>query len=162
MRPLQLMQNAPSRSFIKLRVGLALSAIFAQSLLAAKLTATLERDTVTVGKSGEQLAFMKLVVPKKEVFVGEVLAVELQVYMRDGVVNGENILQRFDEFGGSPLKVEGFSVLKTAHAQRRRARVGNGLYNVATLVTSLSPIKTGPLTISSIDANLVLQLPSPG
>ena len=109
--------------------------------------------------SGEQLAFFKVFVPKKEVYVGEVLAVEFQVYIREGVANAENILQNFDAYGGCPLKAEGVSVLKTAHAQRRRTRAGNAIYNVATLVTSLSPVKTGTLTIGSMDVNLTLQLP---
>ena len=109
--------------------------------------------------SGEQLAFFKVFVPKKEVYVGEVFAVEFQVYIREGVANAENILQNFDAYGGCPLKAEGVSVLKTAHAQRRRTRAGNAIYNVATLVTSLSPVKTGTLTIGSMDVNLTLQLP---
>src|SRR5260370_8712930 len=67
------------------------------------------------GNEGEPLAFLKLFVPKKEVFAGEVLSVELQVYIRDGVANAERLLQNLDEFGGSPLKAAGFSVLKTAH-----------------------------------------------
>jgi hypothetical protein len=105
------------------------------------------------------LAFFKVFVPKKEVYVGEVFAVEFQVYIREGVANAENILQNFDAYGGCPLKAEGVSVLKTAHAQRRRTRAGNAIYNVATLVTSLSPVKTGTLTIGSMDVNLTLQLP---
>src|SRR5258708_514716 len=122
-----------------------------------KLTAV-KAAPVPPDKVGDQLAFMKLAVPKKEAYVGEILTVELQVYIREGVANAENILQYFDGFGGTPLKAEGFSILKTAHAQHRRARVGNGVYYVATLVTSLSAVKTGPLSIGSIDANLPLQL----
>ena len=125
-----------------------------------KLTAVKPAASVG-GNDGEPLAFLKLFVPKKEVFVGEVLSVELQVYIRDGVANAERLLQNLDEFGGSPLKAEGFSVLKTAHAQRRRARAGNATYSVATLVTALMPVKTGPLTISSIDITLPLQIPQP-
>ena len=114
------------------------------------------------GATGDQLAFFKLFIPKKELYIGEVLGVEFQIYIRDGVANGENILQQFDAYSGCPIKAEGFSVLKTAHAQRRRARVGNGNYSVATLVTSLSPIKTGTLSIGSMDVNLTLQLPVTG
>jgi hypothetical protein len=111
--------------------------------------------------TGDQLAFMKLSFPKKEVYVGEVFAVEVQLYIRDGIVNAENILQSFEAFNGTPIKAEGFSVLKTARAQRRRARAGNATYSVATLVTSLTPVKTGPLTLGSIDITLPLQLPAP-
>ena len=125
-----------------------------------KLTAV-KASATAANSGGEQLAFFKLFVPKKEVYVGEILAVEFQVYVREGVANGENILQSFEQYGGCPLKAEGVSLFKTAHAQRRRARVGNATYGVATLITSLSPVKTGPLTIGSMDVNLTLQLPLP-
>ena len=125
-----------------------------------KLTAV-KAGTTAADSAGDKLAFFKLFLPKKEVYVGEVLAVEFQVYVRDGLANGENILQGFDQYGGCPLKAEGVSILKTAHAQRRRARVGDANYGVATLVTSLSPVKTGPLALGSMEVNLVLQLPLP-
>ena len=108
---------------------------------------------------GSKLAFFKLFVPKKEVYVGEMLAVEFQVYVREGLANAENILQSFEQYNGCPLKAEGVSIFKTAHAQRRRVRSGNAIYGVATLVTSLSPVKTGPITIGSMDVNLTLQIP---
>jgi len=109
---------------------------------------------------GEQLAFFRLLVPKQQVYVGEVIPVEFQVYIRDGVANAENILQNFEAYSGCPIKAEGVSILKTAHAQRRRARAGNAGYGVATLVTAISPVKAGPLTIGSMDVTLPLQLPS--
>jgi len=126
-----------------------------------KLTAV-KASASASGNTGDQLAFFKLFIPRKEVYVGEVVGVEFQVYIREGVANAENILQNFDAYAGCPVKAEGVSILKTAHAQRRRTRVGNAIYNVATLVTSLSPLKTGPLTIGSMDATLPLQLPVAG
>lgn len=60
---------------------------------------------------------------------------------------------------GCPLQVEGVSNSKTAHVPRRRGRLGNAAYNVATITTSLSPVKTGALTISALDMNVALQLP---
>jgi hypothetical protein len=112
-----------------------------------------------VAKRGEKLAFFKLVLPRKEVYVGEVFPVELQVHIRDGVANAENILQNFDEFNGSPLKAEGFSILRTAHARRGQKQVEGSIFHVATLVTALSALKTGELTIGSIDVKFTLQLP---
>ena len=125
-----------------------------------KLTAV-KAPTSAADGAGEKLAFFKLFVPKKEVYVGEILSVEFQVYMREGLANGEDILQDFERFGGCPLKAEGVSIIKTAHAQRRRGRVGNSVYSVATLVTSLSPLKTGPITLGSMDVPLTLQIPLP-
>jgi hypothetical protein len=126
-----------------------------------KLTAV-KANPAAGGTTGEQLAFFKLFIPKKEVYVGEVLGVEFQVCVREGVANAEHILQSFDAYGGCPIKAEGVSILKTAHAQRRRMRVGNGIYGVATLVTSLTPVKTGPISIGAMDVNLTLQLPTSG
>src|ERR1019366_7850068 len=68
----------------------------------------------------------------------------------------------FERYGGCPIKAEGVSIFKTAHAQRRRARVGNANYVVTTLITSVSPVKTGPLTLGSMDVTLPLQVPLPG
>ena len=123
-----------------------------------KLTAV-KAAAAAATPAGEKLAFFKLFVPKKEVYVGEILGVEFQVYVREGVANAENVWQSFDQYGGCPIKAEGVSIFKTAHAQRRRARIGNSNYGVATLITSLSPVKTGPLTVGSMEVNLTLQLP---
>ena len=125
-----------------------------------KLTAV-KAPTTAANAAGEKLAFFKLFVPKKEVYVGEVLAVEFQVLVQDGVANAENIMQSFEQYNGCPVKAEGVSIFKTAHAQRRRIRSGNATYSVATLVTSLSPVKTGPLTLGSMDVTLALQIPLP-
>src|ERR1035437_8426549 len=125
-----------------------------------KLTAV-KAPSTAANVAGDKLAFFKLFVPKKEVYVGEILAVEFQVYVREGVANTENIMQSFEQYGGCPVKAEGVSIFKTAHAQRRRMRSGNSVYGVATLVTSLSPVKTGPFTIGSMDVTLTLQLPLP-
>jgi hypothetical protein len=125
-----------------------------------KLT-VVKAGTTAPGKDSTQLAFFRVFVPKKEVFVGEILGVELQVYVRDGVANAEQILRYFERYTGSPLKAEGFSVLKTVPAQRRQARAGNVLYQVATLMTSLSPVKTGDLTIGSMEVTIPVQVPLP-
>jgi hypothetical protein len=108
----------------------------------------------------QQLAFWKLVVPKKEIYLGEVIQPQVQLFIRSGVVNAEDILQRFDAVAPSLLKAEGFSVLKSAPAHHQQLQVDNGIYNVATLVTCLSPVKTGVLAVDVASARLGLQLPS--
>src|SRR6185369_746409 len=56
-----------------------------------------------------------------------------------------------------------FSVLRMAHARRRQTQVEGNTYQVATLVSALSALKTGTLSIGSMDVKFVLQLPlSPG
>ena len=124
-----------------------------------KLTAVRSGASAS-NNGGEQLAFFKLFIPRKEVYVGEVFEVEFRVYVREGVANAENVMQSFENYGGCPIKVEDVSILKTAHANRRRMQVGNGIYTVATLVTALSPVKPGTLSLGSMDVNLTLQLPT--
>jgi len=86
-----------------------------QIVMSQPLTLKAVKPGSPAGSPGaDQLAFFQLIVPKKEVFVGEVLTVELRVFIRDGIANAGHILDEFDQFGGSPLKAEGFSVLKTA------------------------------------------------
>jgi hypothetical protein len=117
-------------------------------------TATAEGDP-----QANTLVIMKVLPPKPQAFLGEALVVELRVFIREGVANAENILQTFDTFATSPLKGEGFSVVKVAHAPRNRARMGNANFLVATIATSIIPVKTGEISIGSINADLVLQLP---
>ncbi len=124
-----------------------------------KLTAV---KSSTASGQGNELAFMKLVVPRKEVYVGEVVPVELQVYIRADAANLQEILAGFDNYGGTPINGEGLTVLKTAHAQRRQAHMGNANYGVATLVTAVSPVKTGELTIKSFEPGFNINLPLPG
>jgi hypothetical protein len=78
--------------------------------------------------------------------------------LRNNIANAEQIMQSIDNFNGAPVKAEGFSILKTGHAARRQAHAGNSAYYVATLVTAVSPLKTGPLTLNSMDFPLPLQL----
>jgi hypothetical protein len=126
---------------------------------ALKLTAVKPSASAST-PAGDQLAFFKLFIPRKEVYVGEVFSVEFRVCVREGVANAENIMQSFENYTGCPIKVEDVTILKTAHANRRRMQVGNAVYNVATLVTALSPVKPGALTVTSMDVNLTLQLPT--
>ena len=114
------------------------------------------------GGNGQQLAFLKLWVPQKEVYVGEVIQAQVQMLIREGIVNGEGLLQGFEQLGGSSLKAEGFTVMKTAPAQRRRVQIGNSIFGVATLVTALSPVKTGNLDISSVAPSFTVQIPASG
>ncbi len=111
------------------------------------------------GPATNALAFMRVVLPKPEAFVGEALTIECQAFIREGVANAENILQGFDAFNNSPLKADGFTVVKVAHGPHRRARVGNASFLLATIVTSVVPVKTGKQAISTFEPELVLQIP---
>ena len=103
---------------------------------------------------------MRIVLPKTEAFTGEALTVELQVFVRDGVANAENILNYFENLGGTPLKAEGFSVIRTAQTGRRRAQAGQVQYVATGITTSLVPVRPGAVKIEANPVELVIQTPA--
>jgi hypothetical protein len=100
-----------------------------------------------------QAAFLRLVLPKTNIYLGEILVGELQLYLRDGV-QGLNQFQ----FTGTPA--EGFSVGKMAEGQRRRVQVGNAGYTLIPVSVVFTPVKTGPLNLGPITANVVIEVPN--
>jgi len=103
--------------------------------------------------AGTQPAFLKLILPKKEVYLNEVITAELQFYFRQGV-----------QIAGQPqltaTPTEGFTLGKIAAGQQRQVQIGNVVYNVLPAAMVLKAIKTGPLTVGPITAAVVLQLPA--
>jgi BatD DUF11 like domain len=104
--------------------------------------------------AGTQLAFLRLVLPKTNVYLGEIITGELQFYFRQGV-------QLADQPRLTGIPAEGFSVGKIVPATQRQAQIGNTLYTVIPATVALTAIKTGPLVIGPITASVVVQLPSP-
>jgi len=104
--------------------------------------------------SGNEMAFMKLNLPKNEVFVGEMLTAELQIYVREGVqpVNGG--------FQITAQPAEGFTLGKMVEGQHGRVRIGNSIYTKVPFYLALTAIKSGPITVGPITAKLVIQVPN--
>jgi hypothetical protein len=109
-----------------------------------------------------QPVFMRLFIPQKVAFIGQAIAVELQVFVQDGVLNAGDILRAFNSYGAAAITAEGCQILRTAHANQRRGQSGAAAYTIATLVTAITPAKAGKLTIESIKVPLTIQLPIPG
>lgn len=103
--------------------------------------------------SGNEVAFLKLVLPKKEVYLGEVIAAELQIFYRQD-------LQLVESPQLTSLPMEGMSAGKTVGGQRRPVRIGNATYYLQPASIALTAIKTGPLTVGPITVNLALGLPA--
>ncbi len=105
--------------------------------------------------SGTQNAFLKLVLPKKEVYVGESIVAEIDLYLLSRV---QNIAQ----FQPTGFPADGFSVGKMVQGQRRQVRVGNAVYTLIPLYCPLKAIKAGAITLGPFTARAVLELPSQG
>jgi hypothetical protein len=123
----------------------------ALKLVVAKVNAPAVADVAT----GREPAFLKLVVPKSKVYVGEPMVGELDLFLRDDVEGVNNF-----QLNGSPT--DGFNAGKTAEQQgmRRRAQIGNRVYTVIPLSLPLTAIRAGSLTLGPFTAGVVVTLPS--
>jgi len=103
--------------------------------------------------SGSEIAFLKLSLPKKEVYSGEVIMARLDIYLRDDVQNFGNF-----QFTGTPAN--GFTVGKMVETSKQRAQIGNRVYTDVPLEFALTAVKTGPVSVGPFTANAVIVLPS--
>ena len=99
--------------------------------------------------SGSEIAFMKMTLPEKEVYPGEIVTADLKIYLRDDVQNFANF-----QFVSTPA--DGFTVGKIAQQSIRRAQLGNHNYTVVPLSVALTAVRTGAVSVGPFTANAVL------
>ena len=92
-------------------------------------------------------AFLRLNVPKTEIYVGEILPIELQLYVIDA-----------EDLQAPQLKSDGFVIHKQLPNVRSQAQVGNALYVVLTFPMTISAAKAGKLNLGPAEMNLVLRM----
>jgi hypothetical protein len=103
--------------------------------------------------SGSEVAFMRLTLPEKEVYPGEVLAARLDFYLRDDV-------QNFGNFQFTATPADGFAVGKMAQGNRQQVQIGNRVYTDIPLSLALTVTKQGPVSIGPFTASAVIVVPS--
>ncbi len=89
------------------------------------------------------LAFIRLVVPKTEVYLGEPFPVDIQLYFQN--VQDVRIPQ---------LRAEGFSLGPSPKPTQTRTQIGNALYNLAVFKMSATAAKAGTLTLGPAECSL--------
>jgi len=92
--------------------------------------------------------FIKLLVPKNDIYVGEVLPVEIQLYVQEG--RDAHLPQ---------LQSQGFTTGKFIQAPQTRTQIGNQVFNVVPFKTYVAAAKTGQLQLGP--ASMVLNVPRP-
>jgi len=103
--------------------------------------------------SGTQPAFLKLVLPKQRLYLGEPMRAEVQLYVRDGV--GISGLER------TSFPAEGFNLSQQMQpGAQRSARIGATGYQVLPILFTLKPVKTGILNLGPVTFSAVMELPS--
>src|SRR4029077_20570295 len=91
------------------------------------------------------LAFLRLVVPKTEVYLGEPFPVEIQFYY-----------QNVQDVRTPQLHAEGFSLGQAAKPTQTRTQVGNTIYNLAIFKMSATAAKAGTLTLGPVECSLTV------
>ncbi len=112
-----------------------------------------DAPAATAIDSGNEIAFMKLSLPAKKIYVGQMLTAQLQVCLRDDVQNFGNF-----QFTGQPA--DGFAINKMVQGQQQRAQIGNRIYTVIPLTFALTVMKSGTLSLGPFTAGATLVVPS--
>lgn len=94
------------------------------------------------------LAFLRLVVPKTEVFVGEPFPVEVHLYWQ----NAQNITM-------PQLQAEGFSMNQMPKPAQTRTQIGNTIYNLAIFKLTASAARGGSLALGPAEGSLTVLIP---
>jgi hypothetical protein len=94
------------------------------------------------------LAFLRLVVPKTEVYLGEAFPVEIHLYWQ----NAENVQM-------PQLKAEGFTLGQFAKPMQTGTVVGGVHYNLAVFKMSAAAAKPGNLALGPAECHLTVLIP---
>ena len=94
------------------------------------------------------LAFVKLVVGRKEVYVGEPFPVEMHLYWQ----NAKDV--RIPQ-----LRADGFSMGQGPKPGQSRTQIGNVVYNLVIFKMSATAARAGQLTLGPAETSLTLLLP---
>lgn len=104
--------------------------------------------------SGNEVAFMKLTLPRGKIYAGETLVAQLEIYLRDDV-------QNFGNFRFTSTPADGFAVGKMKEGQKFRRQVGNRVFTVIPISIALTATKSGTVSLGPFAAGADIVLPSP-
>jgi hypothetical protein len=104
------------------------------------------------GQGESRLAFLSLLLPKSELYVGEVCMAELRIFLRGDV-------QRITD-SQLPSLGEGFTLSQYQQGQAFQTRVGNVPFQVIPLRFALTPNRPGTLTLGPGSGSAVLHIPA--
>lgn len=116
---------------------------------AVKLKVLKAGQTPSDDESGGRMVFVKLVPAKTNVYVGEVLPIDIQLYH---AVPAQNLQLQ-------PLSGEGFTFGKTQELPQRRVRLGNGVYFVRQVQSTAVANKAGELKLGAVECSGALEVP---
>ncbi len=110
-----------------------------------KLTVTAEASN----EAAPAIAFMKLSATKTNVYVGEVVPIEIRFYA-----------PIIDDVPSLNLKSDGFTIGPQGQSISSRDQIGNTMYNVATLPMTVAAAKAGQLALGPAEAQVIIRIPN--
>src|SRR4051812_28486686 len=125
-------------------------AVGGQTYTTSPLTLKVVQSAATPQDVANQTAFLKVVIPKSEIYVGEALPVDMNLYFQD--VRDARMPQ---------LQTEGFTVGKVLQQGQTRTRIGAQGYYLVTFKTYVSAVRTGPLTLGPATMQVAIPKPNP-
>jgi hypothetical protein len=105
------------------------------------------------GGAASAIAFAEIDVKKKTAYVGEVVPVEVRLYIKAGV--------RAEVSAAVDISGDGFAVQKAPEPQQQIEMRDGNEYNVFTYRTVMTPSKAGKLSVGPAEIPFVGQVPSP-
>jgi hypothetical protein len=102
--------------------------------------------------SGSEISFMQLAMPPGKVYVGQQVAAQLQIYVRDDV-------EHFGNFDFTGQNADGLLIGKSTQGRQYRTQVGSHVYTVIPISYALTVTRSGPLTLGPFTANAVVVVP---
>lgn len=128
-----------------------------QSLTSQPLTLTVAKvsaPTAADVAAGNASVFMKLVVPAKNVYVGQTVVGQLQIFLRDDVAN-------FGNFNFTGQNADGFTIGKIVEGGTQRTQIGDHVFNVSPLNVVLTATRAGTLTVGPFSAGATIVVAAP-
>jgi hypothetical protein len=107
--------------------------------------------TVTPGENANEagdLAFAKISVPKRSLYVGEVAPLEIRLYL--------NTEARWDLRNSPALNGDGFSIQPLAKPTQREVELAGKRYILVSFSTVITPAKAGKISVGPVPVNLAV------
>jgi hypothetical protein len=128
-----------------------------QTLSSEPLTLKVGQPTAPTRESvnaGAEMAFMRLVLPRTEVYAGEIFEAELQLHLRQDV-------QDLPRMQLTAFPAEGFHVGNLVKSQTRQTQLGSALYRVVTWAVPIRALRQGQMTLGPVTAIAVVERAAP-
>ncbi|MBA2433933.1 MAG: protein BatD [Chthoniobacterales bacterium] len=117
-------------------------------------TTTSRRGGGNSATDEKKIVFAELVVPKTSVYVGETIPAQIRIGINSRVPH------RFIDLPN--LSGQGFTSQRMPNPDQRLESIGGRTYEVVTLQTAITPVRSGKLEISAKDAKAIIQVPRRG